>query len=173
MAARIRVRDSAGTLRTIDGTGSTRIRARDASNTLRTITRIRARDPSNVLRVVYDVTGASSFAATANYSIVYGSSSSTTVVTSSVTVTPTGGIAPYFHAWTLVSSTNLTAPTVNSPAAASTAFTQTNVDPAVDDQAVFRDTVTDSATPANSTTVDVTGVFLNRDHDTGGIHSTL
>jgi hypothetical protein len=169
MTARIRIRDNANTLRTIDGTGTTRIRMRDAANTLRTITRVRMRGPDNVLRVVYDVSGASSFAATADYSIVYGSSTSSTVVTSTVTVTPTGGIGPYFHSWALVSNTNLTPPTVNSPAASATAFTQTNVDPDVDDQAVFRDTVTDSATPANSTTVDVTGVFLNRSHDLGGI----
>lgn len=173
MTARIRMRDSAGTLRTIDGTGSTRIRMRDASNTLRTITRVRMRDASNVLRVVYDVSGTSSFAATSNYATVFGSSASSTVVTSAVTVTPTGGTAPYFHSWTLVSNTNVTTPTVNSPSAATTAFTQTNVDPGIDDQAVFRDTVTDSATPANSTTVDVTGVFLNRAHEHGGLTSPL
>jgi hypothetical protein len=96
MTARIRVRDSGGTLRTL-----TRIRARDSGGTLRTLTRIRVGTQNNVLRVVYDTTGASSFAATADHS--RSGSGNGTATTTTVVVTPTGGTAPYFHAWTLIS----------------------------------------------------------------------
>jgi hypothetical protein len=155
MAARIRVRDSGGTLRTL-----TQIRARDSGGTLRTITRIRARDQNNVLRVVYDTTGASTFAATADHSTRNGSGNGT-ATTTTVVVTPTGGTAPYFHAWTVIAHSNATNPTIGSAASATTNFTQTNIGVGEVDTATFRDTVTDSATPANSTTVDVDAHFFD------------
>lgn len=155
MAARTRMRDTGGTLRTI-----TQLRGRDESNVLRTFTRVRARDAGNVLRVVYDTTGASSFAATASPANTHGIGNGS-ATTNTTTVTPTGGTAPYFHAWTRVSYTNSTPPTINSPTAATTTFTQTNLDAGGVDRAVFRDTVTDSAVPPNSTTVDVNAFFVD------------
>jgi hypothetical protein len=155
MAARLRVRDSGGTLRTI-----TQFRVRDDTNVLRTITRIRVRDANNVLRVVYDTTGASSFAATASPGTVHGIGNGT-ATTGNTTVTPTGGIAPYFHAWTRISYTNSTPPTIGSASSATTNFTQTNLSAGGADSAVFRDTVTDSAVPPNSVTVDVNATFVD------------
>jgi hypothetical protein len=155
MTARVRVRDSGGTLRTL-----TRIRVRDSGGTLRTLTRIRVRDAGNVLRVVYDTTGASSFAATADHGTRSGSGNGT-ATTNTVIVTPTGGTAPYHHAWTLISHSNATNPTINSPSSGTTTFTQTNLGAGEADTATFRDTVTDSATPANSTTVDVIANFFD------------
>lgn len=52
MAARIRIRDASGVLRTI-----TQIRARDAGGTLRTIDTIRARDTAGILRTVFSSGG--------------------------------------------------------------------------------------------------------------------
>lgn len=158
MTARVRIRDAGGTLRTINGTGSSRIRMRDAGNTLRTISRIRMRDAGNVLRVVYDVTGSSSFSATASPSTVAGVGLHA-VTTNATTVTPTGGVAPYFHAWTRYDYTDATPPTITSPSSATTTFHQTNLGPSDIESATFLDTVTDSATPANTTTVYVSAVF--------------
>lgn len=153
MVARVRLRDATSTLRTI-----TRIRARDASNTLRTITRIRARDANNVLRVVYDTTGASSFSLSASR-LTVGGKGNGVATTVSTTITPTGGTAPYTHAWTLITSTNGTDPTANSPAAATTTFTQTNIAADDADTATFRDTVTDSA--SNTATIDIACTFTD------------
>lgn len=156
MAARLRVRDSGGTLRTI-----TQLRARDAGNTLRTITRIRTRDASNTLRTVYDPAGASSLTATPDHSTRFGSCFGTgTSTTNSVTVTASGGTAPYSYAWTRVTSDHPTNdPTANSPAAATTTFTQTNIGVAEGYTATFRCTVTDANT--NTATCDVDCTFLD------------
>lgn len=153
MSARLRVRDASGTLRTI-----VQLRMRDAGNTLRTITRVRMRDAGNVLRVVYDTTGASSFAVTSAPNFVVGSSYLTgTATTDSTTATATGGTGPYTYAWTLLSYTHpTTAPTITGAALATTAFIQTNIGVGQDFQAHFRVTATDSATPANTATYDVT-----------------
>lgn len=158
---RIRIRDTGGTLRTIDGSGSSRIRARDDGGTLRTITRIRVRDQNNVLRVVYDPAGTSTFTATAFPESVSGFSSGTgTVTTGSTTVTPAGGTAPYIHAWTVISFDGGVSPTVSSPSSDTTSFVQTSVGNDDYFTATFRDTVTDSASPANTTTVDVDAGFV-------------
>lgn len=55
-----------------------------------------------------------------------GSSSTSDTMTSSfATATPTGGLAPFTYSWTLVSSTGLTAITINNPTSASTSVTAT------------------------------------------------
>jgi hypothetical protein len=163
--ARIRIRDSGNTLRTIDGTGSTRIRMRDAGNTLRTITRIRMRDASNVLRTVYDTSGGTAFAASASPTFAFGSTSgSGSATTYATTVTASGGTAPYTYAWSLIAHDHPTAiPTINSPTSATTTFTQTNMHKDAIYTATFRCTVQDSA--AHSTTVDVEAQF---EDDTSG-----
>jgi hypothetical protein len=157
MTARLRIRDDTNTLRTIDGTGSTRIRMRDSGNTLRTLTRIRMRDPDNVLRVVYDVSGASSFSASASPTGIAGHTAGTTITTRITTVTATGGTPPYTYAWTKLSWTNATPPTINSPAAAATTATQTNCSDV--DNATIRCTVSDSA--SNHATADVACTWVN------------
>lgn len=154
MAPRVRVRDTGGTLRTL-----TRIRARDTAGTLRAITRIRARDASGAVRVVYDSTGASTFSASAAPGTVGGSGIGT-ATTTATTVTPTGGTAPYTYAWSLLSYTHqTTAPTAAGPTSATTTFTQTNMDPLDGHTSEWRCTVTDSSTPALTTTADVTAIF--------------
>ena len=155
----IRMRDDGGTLRTI-----TRIRARDDGGTLRTITRVRVRGPDNVLRTVFDPAGTSTFAVTIDRSGVSGTGSGSGTITTSpaVTATATGGTAPYTYAWTLFFQTHPdTAPTANSPATASTTFTQTNVEPTGMYEAVFTVTATDSATPANTATDTVNANFID------------
>jgi hypothetical protein len=166
MAARIRLRDASNTLRTL-----TQIRARDAGGTLRTITRIRVRDASNVLRTVYDTSGGTAFAATANPTSVTGrTSGSGSTTTSSTTVTASGGTAPYTYSWSLIAHSHPTTnPTINSPFAATTTFSQTNMAEDETYTATFRCTVQDSA--AHSTTVDVAARFVDRTSggwDTGG-----
>lgn len=155
MAARIRIRDAGGTLRTV-----AQLRMRDAAGTLRTITRVRVRDQNNVLRIVYDPAGASSLSASASPSIVHGTSmGSGTVSTNNTTVTPTGGTAPYTYAWTVIEYDNGVSPTIAGPTSATTGFTQTSVGPGEFYSATFRCTVTDAAT--NTATADVQAGFVD------------
>lgn len=156
MVARLKARDAGGTARTI-----TQFRARDAAGTLRTITRARTRDQNNVLRVVYDPSGASSFTATPSDTDAVGLGIAT-ATTGNVTVTPSGGTAPYTYVWTRVSSSHPTTnPTATSPAAATTAFMQTNMTPSENYTSLWLCTVTDSAVPANTATCNVTAVFVD------------
>jgi hypothetical protein len=161
MTARLRLRDSSSTIRTI-----TRLRMRDAGGTLRTISRARMRGPDNVLRIVYDPSGASSLAGSASPSSVAGTSATTTVTSASTTVTATGGTAPYTYAWTVIAYDNATSPTVTSAAAATTTFQQTNVGAGEVYYATFRCTITDNV--GNTAKVDVTGSFLSPGGGGGG-----
>lgn len=168
MAARIRKRDASNTLRTI-----TQLRKRDAGNTLRTIVRVRMRDAGNVLRTVYDTSGGTAFAATATPTSVVGrTAGSGSTTTNSTTVTPSGGTGPYTHAWSLIAHDHpTTPPTINSPASATTTFSQANIGEDEIYTATFRDTVTDSA--AHSTTVDVTARFVDRTSGKWDVGGTL
>lgn len=156
MAARIRMRDAGGTLRTI-----TQLRMRDAGGTLRTISRVRMRDASNTLRIVYDPSGASSLTATPDFFHRNGTTFGTgTATTSVVTVTASGGTAPYTYAWSRLSYDHpTTAPTATVPAGAATAFVQTNIGLTEEYTSEWRCTVTDSL--AATATCDVTGNFLD------------
>lgn len=157
---RIRIRDDSGTLRTIDGSGSSRIRMRDAGGTLRTITRVRMRDASNTLRIVYDSTGASTFSASASPETVYGFGVGT-ATSATTTVTPSGGTAPYTYAWSNLTYDASVAPTASAPTAASTAFVQTTMDPGAIYTSAWRCTVTDSSVPALTATADVEANFAD------------
>ncbi len=141
MAARLRVRDSGGTLRTI-----TQLRMRDAGGVLRTITKIRARDAGGVLRIVYDPSGASSLTATPNFTTRTGTTFGTgTATTNQVIVTASGGTGPYTYAWTRIVSDHPTNnPTAAAPTSATTGFTQTNIGVTESYTATFRCTVTDN-----------------------------
>ena len=154
---RVKMRDTGGTSRTM-----TRIRMRDAGGTLRTMTRIRMRDQNNVLRTVYDPSGASTLSVVCAPDLVVGFGTTASLTTDPSTATTTGGTAPYTYAWTLIAHTHpTTLPTANSPAAASSDFTQTNIAPGDSFNATFRCTVTDSATPANTATDDVEAVWTD------------
>lgn len=153
---RIRLRDASGTLRTV-----TQLRMRDAGGTLRTITRVRLRDQNNVLRIVYDPAGASTFSASPD-SIATAGFGVGTATTGTITVTPSGGTAPYSHAWTLIEASHgSTNPTATLPASDVTAFQQTNMDPGEIYSSTWRDTVTDSSVPALAASVDVTANFAD------------
>jgi hypothetical protein len=112
MTAQIRARDTGGTLRTL-----VRVRARDESGTLRTITRILVRDASNILRTVWQ----GGISASLSSSSVTASGATSLIVTGSVTVTPSGGTAPYTYLWQ-AAPYNTDGITVTSPTAATTTF---------------------------------------------------
>ena len=79
-------------------------------------------------------------------SAVSGSSNATgaaNITTASVVVTPSGGIAPYTHAWTQTSSSALTW-TIGAASAATTSFTAQSVPEGTSDSVIFQDTVTDA-----------------------------
>jgi hypothetical protein len=153
MAAGMRVTDSTSADRLV-----TAFKMIDAGSVDRTITVGRIIGPDGVDRVFYDTAGTSSFAASASPASVNGHGNGS-ATTANVTITPTGGTAPYFHAWTLISHSNATNPTIGSAAAATTSFTQTNIGAGEVDTATFRDTITDSA--GNSTTVNVNTTFFD------------
>ena len=129
------VRDDGGTPRTI-----TAIQVRDGTNTPRDISEMYVRDSNAVSRLVFSLASPLSLAITpgAVGGLAYGSG---TVTTDAATATPTGGVAPYTYAWTVVSHSNATPPAANSPASNISTFTQTAV--VETDDAVFRCTVTD------------------------------
>lgn len=74
------------------------------------------------------------------------------VVTDAVTVTPTGGTAPYTYAWTQVSGDPIN---IVSPTSATTTFQQ-NLGPSEIATGVFRITVTDNAALERSLSLGVT-----------------
>lgn len=66
------------------------------------------------------------------------------ITTASVTITPSGGVPSYTHAWTQLGTSTLTW-TIGSPAAATTSFTAQNVPEGTIEVVTFKDTVTDAA----------------------------
>ena len=113
--AQIRMRDAGGTLRTI-----TQIRMRDAGNVLRTITQVRMRDAGGTLRTVWSaMTVALSAVFDWGYDTGLGAGPQL-VGSAGVTVTPTGGTAPYTYNWYYVTGYVGMVPTT--PNAATTQF---------------------------------------------------
>lgn len=103
--------------------------------------------------------GTNGFAVAANAEICSASSSSLgSLTTNSVTVTPSGGTAPYTYAWAFVDGD--AGITINSPTSATTSF---SADPAgASLAATYRCTVTDSAgSPLTATfSIAVSFVYL-------------
>ena len=114
MVAQIRLRDAAGTLRTV-----ARIRARDEGGVLRTIQRIRIRDASNILRTVWQAMTVALSGSTAS-----GTAATSTITSSSVTATPSGGTAPYTYLWQ-AAPYNTDGIGITTPTAAATSFRRT------------------------------------------------
>ena len=82
------------------------------------------------------------------------------VTTDAATGVGSGGTAPYTYAWTIVSHSSVTLPTANTPAAASTTFTQTGLGVGVVEEASWICTVTD----ADSNTADsdpISSIFVD------------
>jgi hypothetical protein len=90
-----------------------------------------------------------------------GSSSTSDTMTSRfATATPTGGLAPFTYAWTLVSSTGLTGITINYPTSASTSVTATLTVPVgTTGYANLKCTATDALGTSKSATVTFSFVY--------------
>jgi len=146
----------------LDGTPTDRtvtaMKVIDGGAVDRTITQMRVIDANGTDRLVYSTSAALS-AANAPSPATGGTLGTGTAISATVTCTPTGGTGPYTYAWTRISYTSATAPTINSAATAATGFTQTGLGPAESESAVFRCTVTDSL--AATATADVTVTFLD------------
>lgn len=96
---------------------------------------------------VSSVAASIALASTPSSASVIGSSNAVgpaNVTTASVTITPTGGVAPYAHAWTQLGTSTLTW-TIGTPAGATTSFTATNEPEGTSEVVTFKDTVTDAA----------------------------
>jgi hypothetical protein len=156
MTAGISLYDGAPTNRAL-----TAIQVLDGGGVDRTITEGRVLGPDGTDRIFYAT--APALSASADPSIVSGGSFATGTATTNLTVvTPTGGTAPYSYAWTLVSHTSGTNPTIGTPANNNTTFTQTGLGTGANEEAVFRCTVTDSTpgTPQTAT-ADVSASFVD------------
>lgn len=123
MSYGIIVRDEANVSRTI-----TAIQVRDETNTERDISEVWVRDSNNVPRLVFSPVAPLTLAI--DPPVLYGASSgSGTITTDPATATPTGGLAPFTYSWVLEDYIADTPPTANSPASATTTFTQTGLTP--------------------------------------------
>jgi hypothetical protein len=94
----------------------------------------------------------SPLSASANPTIVSDSSPIMPLITGSILVTPSGGLAPYTYSWSKI----LGVGTVSSPTSAATVFTHSFMAPDTDG-GEFRCTVTDAL--GNTAAVDVTAYF--------------
>jgi hypothetical protein len=110
----IKIKDAAGVLQTITGG-----KIRDGA-TLRQLQTIKLWDGTTMRTVAQFVPPLTASASPA-FALVFGTTS--TLTTSSVTAVPSGGLAPYTYVWTRTSG----AATANTPAIASTTFTQTGL----------------------------------------------
>lgn len=149
------IRDGANTPQNVTG-----LIIRDGANVSRTITELWIRDTTNTPRLVYIAGGGGVFTAAAVPTDPFGADNGTgTAVTETTTVTPTGGVAPYTYAWTLLSYTSGIVPVCSSPTTATTPFYQTGMAPGDFFIGVFRCTVTDFVSA--TATTDVTANFYS------------
>lgn len=149
------IRDATNTARTI-----TELRIRDAGNVQRTITELWIRDVNNVSRLVFNPSGSASLAVATDNSFVSGTSlGSGTATTDAVMATASGGTAPYTYAWTLLTHNGSVAPSADSPASATTTFTQTSIPPGDVLSSSWRVTATDAN--SNTATADVDANFAD------------
>jgi hypothetical protein len=116
---------------------------RDATNTPRTIAELWVRDTNNTPRLVFNPSGSATLSVEVAPSFVFGTSGSSIVTSDPCTATPSGGTAPYTYGWSLVTSDFVPAPSIDSPTADTTTFTQTGLGPGDSANASFTCTVTD------------------------------
>lgn len=86
----IRLKDSSGTLRTVG-----RVRVMDNNGVLRNISRIRVKDDTGTLRTVF-----TSLSVNSNVNDIYLTGTSTTLISGTVSLSVSGGTAPYTYVWT-------------------------------------------------------------------------
>jgi hypothetical protein len=151
------------------------IRALDAGSVTRNLSGIRAIDVGGIVRTIravkeLDTDGTTlrtvaTFAPAMTVSItptsVSGEAFSGPITTDAATASPAGGLGPYSYAWTVVSYTAATPPTIASSGTATTSFTQSGVFAGQARTAVLRVTATDSL--GTTATADVTATFTNTD----------
>lgn len=156
MAIGILVRDGSNVQHTL-----TDIVVRDGTNTSRTITEIWVRDGNNVPRLVFNPSGSATIQVVIVPDSVDAFTAGTGIATTiSVTATASNGTAPYTYAWTLLDYTSPNAPpNADFPAAASTTFTQTSIDPGTIVGGTFRVTATDAL--GNTATADIITNFAD------------
>lgn len=110
----------------------------------------------NTLTATVAAGGGTGFSATVSPVSAYGSEAGPAVIASnSVTVTPTGGVAPYSYSWALGVGTTIT---INSAAAATTGFTSIG---SVPPWTAYEDTATCTVTDSTGGTPLTTQVSLN------------
>lgn len=144
------VRDGANVPRAISG-----IQVRDGTNTPRDIVEGWVRASNNALKLVFALAPPMTLDIAPDEApgFTNGSGTATTLL---ATATPTGGMAPYNYAWTLISHTHPSvAPFATAPTSAATRFTQTAIGPGESYSAVFRCTVTDSSPGPYSAHADI------------------
>lgn len=118
------------------------IHMRSASNVSRKVSMLHVRTAGNVSRIGFDSASASGLTVTPDYLSVFGAANShapIAIQTNVVTVTITGGKAPYDIAWTA----DFGGWTIPSDAALSTYFLSDNVGPGDSADNSFTCTVTD------------------------------
>ena len=92
--------------------------------------------------------------------IIRGSAAGGSITTSDVTVTPSGGAAPYTYSWSVVSSDGFTVYNCTSSTTATTAAHAASVNPGVTDTCTIHCVVTDSL-GTTATSGNVTASFTN------------
>lgn len=149
-------------LQIIDGTATDRaitaLSIIDGGGVDRVIQQLRIIDASGTDRLIYSTASPLSLSASPT-EVSGGTPGGSPATTDSTTATPADGTAPYTYAWTLVSYTAATAPTVLSPTSATTQFRQTGISPNDTVTATFRCTVTDAL--SNTATTDVLAIFFD------------
>ena len=144
--------DATGVLRTI-----TKIGSWDGTK-LVPIARLKIMDTGDNLRTVGTfVTPLSASASPASASSIVQSDTTISVTTNSVSVVATGGLTPISYAWSVLTYSAGTAPTIASPSATTTTFTQASVAPDTFQTATFRCVATDAV--GQTATVDVPAEF--------------
>ena len=149
----LQVFDTGGTDRTIS-----EVRVFDSGGVDRVVTEIRVFDAGGTDRVVYSAGGGGIAVFCTPFS-VSGHSPSGPATSNLTTAAASGGTAPYTYLWTIEEQGAVATPTINSPTADATTFTQGGLSAAggyITD--IFRVTATDSlgATGYNL----VTGYFF-------------
>lgn len=135
------------------------VRIRDAAAALKVVGNVWMRDAANALKLVYSSTATGAFTVSASPLTAFGArtgSGGLAITSEEVTVTITGGAAPYAYMWTLVSALSGTW-TIQNSTSDRARFTCSAVPVGESYVAKFKCTVTDArGVSSDSATVEVT-----------------